>query len=124
VRRYGPEKASVGIVTWGSMKGPAEEVVKRATARGQAVSAFVPQVLLPFPKNELDQFMASCDQILIVEQNYMAQFYKYLRSFADLPAGRTHVFKMSGGRPMTVREIETELLRILEPANEPAEVMA
>ncbi|MGK2856273.1 MAG: 2-oxoacid:acceptor oxidoreductase subunit alpha [Thermoanaerobaculia bacterium] len=123
-RRYGPEKASVGIVTWGSMKGPAEEVVKRAAARGQAVSAFIPQVLLPFPKNELEQFIASCDQILIVEQNYMAQFYKYLRTFTDLPAGRTHVFKMSGGRPMTVTEIETELMKVLEPASEPAEVMA
>jgi 2-oxoglutarate ferredoxin oxidoreductase subunit alpha len=124
VRRYGPEKASVGILTWGSMKGPAEEIVKRAAARGQAVSAFIPQIIMPFPKNELEQFIASCDQILIVEQNYTAQFYKYLRSFVDLPAGRTHVYKKSGGRPMTMVEIEAEMLKILEPANEPVEVMA
>ncbi len=124
VRRYGPEKASVGILTWGSMKGPAEEVVKRAAANGQSVSAFIPQIIMPFPKNELDQFLASVDQVIIVEQNYTAQFYKYLRSFVDLPAGRTHVYKKSGGATITMAEIEMEVMRVLEPALEPAEVMA
>ena len=37
----------------------------------------------------------------IVELSYTAQFYKYLRTFLDLPEGRTHVFKRSGGKDLT-----------------------
>ncbi len=122
IRHYGPKKADVGIVAWGSTKGPVEELVKRAEARGQKVSAFIPQLIFPFPKQEFEEFLANVGQLLVVEQNYTAQFYKYMRSFVDLPADRTHVYKMSGGRMLTAAEIEEEVAKLLEPANSLAEV--
>jgi biopolymer transport protein ExbB len=40
-RRYGAEKAEVGVLCWGSSKGPVKEAVLRAQARGEKVAAFV-----------------------------------------------------------------------------------
>ncbi|MGZ6971101.1 MAG: hypothetical protein ACXVID_05525, partial [Thermoanaerobaculia bacterium] len=52
--------------------------------------------------------------VLVVELSYAAQFYHYLRTFIDLPAGRTHVFKRSGGKHLTVSEVDAEIAALFE----------
>ena len=113
VRRYGPPKADVGIVCWGSSHGAVREAVIAANARGDRVAAFVPRVLYPFPKRELEAFQAQMREILIVELSYTAQFYKYLRTFLTLPDEHTHVFKRSGGKDLTVAEVDREIRKVL-----------
>ena len=104
-RRFGPERADVGVLCWGSSKGPVQEAVAAANARGERVAAFVPQMLYPFPKRDFEEFLSGVGDLLIVELSYTAQFYKYLRTFLDLPAGRTHVLKRSGGKDLTAVEV-------------------
>jgi pyruvate/2-oxoacid:ferredoxin oxidoreductase alpha subunit len=89
-----------------------QEAVAAASARGESVSAFVPQTLYPFPKRDFEEFLASVGELLIVELSYTAQFYKYLRTFLDLPIARTHVFKRSGGKDLTGDEVLEEILKI------------
>jgi pyruvate/2-oxoacid:ferredoxin oxidoreductase alpha subunit len=113
-RRYGPEDAEVGILCWGSSKGVVREAVRRANARGQKVAAFVPQVLYPFPKNEFETFLKGLKRILVIELSYSAQFYKYLRTFLDLPHERTHIFKRSGGKSLTLEEVDAEITALFE----------
>jgi pyruvate/2-oxoacid:ferredoxin oxidoreductase alpha subunit len=122
VRRYGPKKADVGLVCWGSSKGAVKEAVLKANAEGQRVAAFVPQMIFPFPKHELEEFIRDVDQLVIIEMSYQAQFYKYLRTFIDLPRERTHVYKRSGGRSLTVAEVIEEIGRVGEPVLEMGEV--
>jgi 2-oxoglutarate ferredoxin oxidoreductase subunit alpha len=112
IRRYGPAKADIGILCWGSSKGPVQQAVIEANERGRKVAAFVPQVLYPFPKREFEEFIASVDELLVVELSYTAQFYKYLRTFLDLPADRTHVFKRSGGKDLSVAEVTREIEKL------------
>jgi 2-oxoglutarate ferredoxin oxidoreductase subunit alpha len=111
-RRYGPEEAEIGIVCWGASDGPVREAVLAANERGEKVSAFVPQILYPFPKRDFQRFMASSKDILVIELSYTAQFYKYLRTFLTLPEGRTHVFKRSGGKNLGVAEVTREIRRV------------
>ncbi len=111
-RRFGPARANIGVLCWGSSKGPVQEAVAAANARGEAVSAFVPQTLYPFPKRDFQEFLASVGELLIVELSYTAQFYKYLRTFLDLPEGRTRVFKRSGGKDLTGDEVLEEISRM------------
>jgi 2-oxoglutarate ferredoxin oxidoreductase subunit alpha len=126
-RRYGPEKAKVGIVCWGSSKGAVQEAVLQANANGESVAAFVPQMIYPFPKRDFDRFLERVDELLVIELSYTAQFYKYLRTFMDLPAN-TRVFKRSGGKELTVAEVLAEVRRAPAPADVPSaesmEVMA
>ncbi len=113
VRKYGSEKADVGILCWGSCKGPVKEAVMRAEANGQKVSAFVPQVLYPFPRREFEEYLKTVKNVVVVEISYSAQFYKYLKTFLDLPSD-TFVFKRSGGKNLTVAEVEDKIQRVLE----------
>jgi len=123
VRRYGPAVADVGILCWGSSKGPVKEAVRLANEKGLKVSAFVPQVLYPFPKAELEEWMKGVGRLVIVELSYAAQFYKYLRTFLDLPHEKTQLFKRSGGKNLTVAEVEEQISAALAaPAHE--EVLA
>jgi 2-oxoglutarate ferredoxin oxidoreductase subunit alpha len=115
-RRFGPERADVGVLCWGSSKGPVQEAVAAANARGEKVAAFVPQTLYPFPKRDFEEFLAGVGELLIVELSYTAQFYKYLRTFLDLPEGRTHVLKRSGGKDLTAAEVTEGVEKALAAA--------
>jgi 2-oxoglutarate ferredoxin oxidoreductase subunit alpha len=123
-RRFGSPQADVGILCWGSSKGPVQEAVTALNAGGQKVAAFVPQMLYPFPKREFEEFLKSVREILVVELSYTAQFYKYLRTFLDLPEERTHVYKRSGGKNLAVTEVTQEVLKVLDAsAARPVEVI-
>jgi 2-oxoglutarate ferredoxin oxidoreductase subunit alpha len=123
-RRLGSPEADVGILCWGSSKGPVEEAVAAANARGEKVAAFVPQMLYPFPKREFEEFLGTVREILVVELSYTAQFYKYLRTFLTLPEGRTHVYKRSGGKDLAVSEVTREIRSVLAAsAAHPEEVI-
>jgi 2-oxoglutarate ferredoxin oxidoreductase subunit alpha len=113
-RRYGAEQADVGIICWGSSKGPVKEAVLKANGRGEKVSAFVPQLLYPFPYHEFNEYLKTVSNVIVMELSYSAQFYKYLRTFLDLPEARTFVFKRSGGRNLTVGEVEDKIQKVLE----------
>jgi 2-oxoglutarate ferredoxin oxidoreductase subunit alpha len=113
-RRYGAERADVGIICWGSSKGPVKEAVLRANGRGERVAAFVPQLLYPFPFYEFQEFIKTVREVIVVELSYSAQFYKYLQTFLELPEGHTYVFKRSGGKNLTVGEVEDKIQKVLE----------
>jgi len=113
-RTYGPEDADVGILCWGSSKGPVKEAVLNANGRGQKVAAFVPQLLYPFPYHEFKKFLRGIQEIIIFELSYSAQFYKYLRTFLDLPQGHTYLYKRSGGKNLTVGEVEDKIEKVVE----------
>ena len=123
IRRYGPEDADVGILCWGSSKGPVKEAVLKAQARGEKVAAFVPQVLYPFPKHEFEEFLKGIKEFIVMELSFSAQFYKYLRTFLELPEGHTHIFKRSGGKNLTVTEVEEIIAQVLPKADTKREVM-
>jgi 2-oxoglutarate ferredoxin oxidoreductase subunit alpha len=113
-RTYGPDDADVGILCWGSAKGPVKEAVLRANGRGERVAAFVPQLLYPFPHHEFNRFLRGIRDIIIFELSYSAQFYKYLRTFLDLPEGHTYLYKRSGGKNLTVGEVEDKVRKVVE----------
>ncbi len=121
-RQYGSEKADVGILCWGSSKGPVKEAVLNAVARGEKVSAFVPQVLYPFPYHEFEEYLKTVKNVIVVELSFSAQFYKYLKTFLDLPEN-TFVFKRSGGKNLTVSEIEGRIKKAIEMGALRREVM-
>jgi 2-oxoglutarate ferredoxin oxidoreductase subunit alpha len=124
IRKYGPEKAKLGIVCWGSTKGPVQEVVSRLNAAGHPTSAFVPQLIMPFPKHEFHAWLETVDQVLIVEQSFSAQFYAYMRTFTNFDKDTTRVYKSSGGRLLTVAEIMEQAEKLLSRSTSREEVMA
>ncbi len=53
----------------------------------------------------------------MIEVSYAAQFYKYLRTFTTLPEN-TIIFKRSGGKNLTISEVDDQIRRFLSPAGD------
>ncbi len=121
--RIGPEKADVGIVCWGSSKGPVEEAMRPLQKAGHKVAAFVPKILLPFPKEPLEAFLASVKEVLVVELSFGGQLHQYLKTITALPE-RTTVYKRSGGKNLSIAEVKAQIEAALERAAAHQEVLA
>lgn len=104
-RRFGAVNPELGILCWGSSAGTVDEVVTRLNAAGRRVAAFVPRILAPLPLADLENFVASCERILIVELSFAEQFHHYLRAHIDLPRAKTRVLARSGGKSLSVAEV-------------------
>lgn len=107
-RRYGPEKTKVAVLTWGSTKGAVKEAVDRLNAQGHAVSAFIPQVIMPLPTAQLKAFLEGVETLVVVELSHSKQFLSYVRSQVDLP-GQVISINRAGGQPFTPGELEEQL---------------
>ncbi|HUP46379.1 MAG TPA: 2-oxoacid:acceptor oxidoreductase subunit alpha [Thermoanaerobaculia bacterium] len=121
--RYGTERADLGILCWGSSAGPVREAVEMLNAAGASVAAFVPRMIMPLPAREIEAFLASCAQILVMELSYSKQFYRYLKTEIDLPR-ETQVYARSGGKLLSVSEIVKQAELRLAPVRPLQEVMS
>jgi len=117
-RRYGAPDPDLGILCWGSSEGAVREAITRVDCeRGIRVAAFVPQLLVQLPVVEIQEFIDSCKEILVIELSHAAQFHQFLRAQVDLPRGRTHVYARSGGKLLGVGEVLRQIERVLAPAD-------
>jgi pyruvate ferredoxin oxidoreductase alpha subunit len=71
---FGEESADLGIITWGSQQGTVEEAVERLNDAGHSVKGIGVSDMMPFPEDELTEFLESVDEALVVEMNVSAQF--------------------------------------------------
>jgi len=123
-QRFGAEKPELGILCWGSSMGPVREAIDILTTEGIRVAAFVPRILMPLPAADIQQFVDSCSQTLVLELSHSAQFHQFLRTEIDLPRARTRVFARSGGKALTVTEVIDEVRRAIAGAGKLEEVLA
>lgn len=105
IRRYGAAKPHVGVLAWGSSKGAVREAVERLGANGVSVAAMIPELIYPLQTKEIEDFVSSCKNILIIEMSHSGQFEQYLGANGLLPQKRLH-YRSSGGRAFSSREIE------------------
>jgi pyruvate ferredoxin oxidoreductase alpha subunit len=72
---HGPETADHGILTFGSQQGTVEEAVDRLNDRGgQTVRSVGVSDLMPFPSEEVAEFLDGVDSATVVEMNATGQF--------------------------------------------------
>ena len=121
-RRFGAAKPNIGVICWGSTVGPLREAIERI--RDPRIGFFAPQLIMPLPARDLQEFIDACDEIVIFELSFSEQFHRYLRAYVDLPRGKTNVYKRSGGKSLTAAEIEAELQRMLATVPDFEEVIA
>ncbi|MCL9815137.1 2-oxoacid:acceptor oxidoreductase subunit alpha [Natranaeroarchaeum aerophilus] len=70
----GPEDAEYGLITWGSQQGTVEEAVDRLNERGVSVKSIGVSDMMPYPEQEMTEFLESVEEAMIVEMNATAQF--------------------------------------------------
>ena len=99
---FGDEAARKGILTWGSSAQVVRDTVRSLRLEDE-IKVCVPELIHPLP-DEVEMFVESVEQLLVVEMSYSGQFFRYLRSRIDLPKG-TEVYCRPGGRPFSRREL-------------------
>jgi len=70
----GPENAEYGILTWGSTQDTVFEAVRRLNDAGHTVKALGVSDLMPYPEEEVTEFLESVSECLVVEMNATGQF--------------------------------------------------
>ncbi len=102
---FGPEKAEISLISWGSNKGPILEALKTQTLK--TLNFLHLSCLWPFPNMQVEQFIKSAKKVICMECNATGQL-------ASLIKGQTGIEVESllkyNGRPFFPNEIIREIL--------------
>lgn len=117
VYRYGDPQAKFGVIAWGSTVGPTIEAIDRLTKEGFEVEALFPKLLYPVPKEPIEEFLNSKEQVSVIELNYLGQYANLLQSVFCRPLLRFNKYQ---GLPFRAIEIYDYIKRVL--THPPAEI--
>jgi 2-oxoglutarate ferredoxin oxidoreductase subunit alpha len=107
----GDADASLGVIAWGSIAGVALEAVAAARARGVKVKLLVPKLVYPVAEKIYQEFFASLDQCLVVEQSHQGQLFRIIRMWVNVPAG-FQVMAKSGANPISPEEVTAKIVQL------------
>jgi len=96
---YGPAKAAIVLVGWGSTYGVLREVVDRLGGKARLVHF---RDLWPFPAEAAAEALRG-GKLVVVENNYTGQFQRLLQGETCIKVG--HSIRRYDGRPFSPEEI-------------------
>jgi 2-oxoglutarate/2-oxoacid ferredoxin oxidoreductase subunit alpha len=100
---FGPEKADVTLVSWGSTKGAILDAMEWLKEDGITVNFLQIRLIHPFPTAEVTRILSKAKKIVGVEMNYSGQLIGVLRERTCIPVEQLVV--KYNGRPMSCEEI-------------------
>ncbi len=80
VRRFGAERARVGLLCWGTTAGPCRGAVFLAAQEGLPLAMLQVQMLAPLPVDAIRAFVESVELVLVPEVNYQGQFARLVQA--------------------------------------------
>ena len=108
---WGPKKADVTLIHWGSTWGPAREAILRVQERdGIKVNSLEFPTIFPFHSQAALTLLKGVKKSLSVEGNYTGQFARLLR--AETGYKPTDSFHKFDGEPFTWKEIADRILEV------------
>lgn len=96
--------ARVGIIGYGSNRGPIKEAQDRLNKMGELTDFLQLRTLWPFPDAEVKEFIEAHDQIFIVENSYTGQIGRMIRVVVG-PIEKLHDVLKYNGKPFRPIEI-------------------
>jgi 2-oxoglutarate ferredoxin oxidoreductase subunit alpha len=91
----GAADADITLVGWGSSYGVIKEAVEILAQQGVAANHLAIKWIVPFHGEEITEILSKCKQVVVVENNYSGQFYRYMRSETGLGVDG-HIRKYDG----------------------------
>ena len=101
---HGDPRAEIGIIGYGSNRGPIVESQDRMARNGIATRFLELRTLWPFPEDEVRDFIADAKHVFVVENNYTGQLERLIRYVVG-PLERMHRVLKYNGRPFHPGEI-------------------
>jgi 2-oxoglutarate ferredoxin oxidoreductase subunit alpha len=100
---FGPDRADLTIVSWGSTANPIREALRRLATEGLRVNSLEFTQLYPLNVPEITKALKSCNGLLNIEGNYTAQFAGLLRKETGVAMARN--FLKYNGEPIYPAEV-------------------
>jgi 2-oxoglutarate ferredoxin oxidoreductase subunit alpha len=94
-RLEGPENAEVTLVGWGSTYGVIKEAVELLAQQGVAVNFLPIKWIVPFHGEAVTEILSKAKRVIVVENTFSGQFYRYMRSETGLSVDG-HIRKYDG----------------------------
>ncbi len=91
----GPANADVTLVGWGSTEGVLQEAIGLLGEQGVKANYLSVKWIKPFHADDITRALAKAKKILVVENNFSGQFYRYLRSETGISV-HGHIRKYDG----------------------------
>lgn len=100
---FGPRKADVTLLAWGSSKGALLDAVPALERRGRSVNVLQIRLMRPFPAAEVGQILGDSKTTILIEGNYSGQLGALVREHTGIMP--THKVLKYDGRPFSRNEI-------------------
>jgi 2-oxoglutarate/2-oxoacid ferredoxin oxidoreductase subunit alpha len=100
--RFGPKKAAIGVIGWGSTQGAIRAAAELAAKAGIPVAHLQLKMVSPLPEADLREFLSSVEQVLVAELNFSGHLNQMLRSKFLIP---TVSLSKADGLPFVAEEI-------------------
>jgi 2-oxoglutarate ferredoxin oxidoreductase subunit alpha len=91
----GPKGADITLVGWGSTYGVIHEAIEQLKNRGIAANHLPIKWIVPLHVADIKKTLSSSKKVIVVENNYSGQFYRYMRSETGLDVDG-HIRKYDG----------------------------
>ncbi len=115
-QRFGPAKAKIGIIGWGSTQGAILEGINLAAKEGIYVAQLQVKMVAPLPEAEIKEFLSSVEQVIVAELNFSGQFNNMLRSKFLVP---TISLSKCEGLPFYAEEILAKIKAVAAGSEKP-----
>jgi 2-oxoglutarate/2-oxoacid ferredoxin oxidoreductase subunit alpha len=108
---YGPEKADLTLIAWGSCKGPILEAMKLCERDKMKVNLLHVMYAFPFPTEKMTEVIKNAKNVVLVENNSTAQLGSLIREFTGEDIERK-LLKYSGRQfyPNEIHEYVSDIL--------------
>jgi len=82
---WGDKESRIGIIGFGSTFGPIQEAVLQLKEKGIRAKYMQMKTIWPFPRKKVGEFLGSCEEVFIVENNFSGQLSRLIRSQVQVP---------------------------------------
>jgi 2-oxoglutarate ferredoxin oxidoreductase subunit alpha len=107
---FGPSKADITLITWGSSANPAREAIDRLRGRGVSVNSYEFTDIYPL-NQDVESMLKQAGRMVDIEVNYTGQFANFLRRETGVMI-KDRMLKYNG-EPIYPAEIEKFISKLL-----------
>jgi len=109
---YGPQKADITFVTWGSTKGPVMDALEELKSAGITANCLQIILAMPFPTEFVEQFLRKAKKKIGIEMNFDGQMMNLIRERTGI--AMDHKILKWNGRPITKDEVIASVHKIMK----------
>jgi 2-oxoglutarate ferredoxin oxidoreductase subunit alpha len=109
---YGPKKANLTIVGWGSTKTSVLDAIKYLNKDGFKVNYMHFLYINPIDENHVKKMLENCNDTIILEGNYTAQLRDIIREKTGFYIEKTYL--KYDGRPFFYEDIIIKIKEVMK----------